>query len=140
MAAGGAALADGFQFTSNLSSPSCTMRSSAASSIGSIAIAGSVHSTCTSSYYGYFRFRRRHVIVHSHQFRIRFGQRMCAYAFQRRSAAPMKIGWLETRTAKSCSTFLPAPQSPHQAGIRVLLQWEVSQISMRKTPIDVCSR
>ena len=52
MAAGGAALADGFQFTCNLSSPSSTMRSSAASSIGSIAIAGSVHSTCTSSYYG----------------------------------------------------------------------------------------
>ncbi len=52
MAAGGAALADGFQFTSYLSSPSSTMRSSAASSIGSIAIAGSVHSTCTSSYYG----------------------------------------------------------------------------------------
>ncbi len=40
---------------------------------------------------------------------------MCAYAFQRRSAAPMKIGWLETRTAESCSIFLPAPQSPHQA-------------------------
>ena len=52
MAAAGAAMADGFQFTSNLSSPSSTMRSSAASSIGSIAIAGSVHSTCTSSYYG----------------------------------------------------------------------------------------
>ena len=46
MAAGGAALADGFQFTSNLSSPSSTMRSSAASSIGSIAIAGSVHGQC----------------------------------------------------------------------------------------------
>ena len=52
MAAGGAALADGFQFTSNLSSPSSTMRSPAASSIGSIAIAGSLHSTWTSSYYG----------------------------------------------------------------------------------------
>jgi hypothetical protein len=45
--------------------------------------------------------------VHSRQFRIRgFGQRMCAYAFQCRSAAPTKIGWLEARTAKSCSTFL----------------------------------
>ena len=44
---------------------------------------------------------------------------MCAYDFQHRSAAPMEIGWLVTRTAKSCSTFLPAaaaPQSPHLAG------------------------
>ena len=65
---------------------------------------------------------------------------MCTYSFQHRSAAPMEIGWLVTRAAKSCSTFLPTPQSPHQAGIRVLLQWEVSQISMRKTPIDVCTR
>ncbi len=59
MAAGGAALADGFQFTRNLlnlSSPSSTMRSPAASSIGSIAIAGSLHSTWTSSYYGLDNF------------------------------------------------------------------------------------
>ena len=87
------------------------------------------------------------VIVHSDQFRIPLRPKAVplwtvngAYAFQHRSAAPMEIGWLVTRTAKSCSTLLPAPQSPHQAGIRVLLQWEVSQISMRKTSIDVCSR
>ncbi len=55
MAAGGAVhwlTAFSSKFTSNLSSPSSTMRSPAASSIGSIAIAGSLHSTWTSSYYG----------------------------------------------------------------------------------------
>jgi hypothetical protein len=63
---------------------------------------------------------------------------MCAYAFQRRSAAPMKIGWLETRTAKSCSTFLPAPQSPHQASAS-FSNGRCCRF-MRKKPIDVCKR